>query len=805
MADDKLYLQFKLDPKNNGSDEILKELEKLKAKISKDPIKVSFTTDGALKDLDKIQNKLSTIKTMANSIHVKVNDPSAKKTPSPQEIAAAKAKADKAKQDAFYKNQIAQLNKIPAKHATATKAMQKYRKEWELLSKDTKRAIDNITSNKNNYQGRQIAYDKDGKLNPNALLPEHKAKYDELNALFTKQEDSYLKAEAVMATLNKAEAAFVKTVGKYGHILNKDQYEQYIGNFANGINTINKNADKYTASIGNDLFETVRKNASEAIQVFDTVATHQKNLSNEFAPVNEINKADAAYQKLSNTIKDYIGVNEKALTKLGTKSGFENLLKQVDAKEIKNIADAQRRFEELKVDNKQKQQSFDIDKKNIATLNKIPNSYEQASKAMQKYRQEYRMLIKTYEMDKSRILRDEKMYTKGITTGNEEDLNAIGKSQFDEATKGIKLRQEAYMKQEELFARISKINRARELALDGKDSFTNVAEIEKFKSILRTSFGKQEGTNVFESLTKDAKGLNEEISRLNVNKNKLETFTKDFKKIRGDDIKFGSLSGTMSDYIQDYQKALKSAKLLGQATDLQGRINKRDFPDFKTAAAEVENFKMQARLAGVESDKFLGKFDKTLGARIRSSMAGMSVFYAQDAFRQMFENVKQVDAAMTELKKVTDETADTYDKFLSNASDRAQQIGASLVETIQATADYSRLGYNLNDATKLADSALVYRNVGDDIKSMEDASASLISTMQGFHIEAQDSMSIVDKFNEVSNSFATSSGDIGEGIKRSAAAMYAAGNDLDQTIGLFTGAQTIVQDKLLSPYVVICR
>lgn len=32
---------------------------------------------------------------------------------------------------------------------------------------------------------------------------------------------------------------------------------------------------------------------------------------------------------------------------------------------------------------------------------------------------------------------------------------------------------------------------------------------------------------------------------------------------------------------------------------------------------------------------------------------------------------------------------------------------------------------------------------------MEDASASLISTMQGFHIEAQDSMSIVDKFNEV--------------------------------------------------------
>ena len=53
--------------------------------------------------------------------------------------------------------------------------------------------------------------------------------------------------------------------------------------------------------------------------------------------------------------------------------------------------------------------------------------------------------------------------------------------------------------------------------------------------------------------------------------------------------------------------------------------------------------------------------------------------------------------------------------------------------------------------------------------------------MQGFNIAADDSMQIVDKFNNVSNHYASSAGDIGEIIRRSAASMSAAGNTLDQT------------------------
>ena len=67
---------------------------------------------------------------------------------------------------------------------------------------------------------------------------------------------------------------------------------------------------------------------------------------------------------------------------------------------------------------------------------------------------------------------------------------------------------------------------------------------------------------------------------------------------------------------------------------------------------------------------------------------------------------------------------------------------------------FARLGYTLDEATSLADSANLYKNVGDGITDINEASQSIISTMKAFNIEADDSISIVDKFNEVGKTIA---------------------------------------------------
>lgn len=160
----------------------------------------------------------------------------------------------------------------------------------------------------------------------------------------------------------------------------------------------------------------------------------------------------------------------------------------------------------------------------------------------------------------------------------------------------------------------------------------------------------------------------------------------------------------------------------------------------------------------------------------------------------LYDAVLDLDSAMVELKKVTDETDATYNKFLSTAADKAVEIGTSYSDFVNSAADFARLGYDINDATNLAEVANIYSVVGDEIKDINTATSSIISTMKAFGIEASDAMIIVDKFNEVGNNFAISSGGIGDAMQRSAASLAAANNTIDESIALIVAANNVIQD-----------
>lgn len=160
----------------------------------------------------------------------------------------------------------------------------------------------------------------------------------------------------------------------------------------------------------------------------------------------------------------------------------------------------------------------------------------------------------------------------------------------------------------------------------------------------------------------------------------------------------------------------------------------------------------------------------------------------------LYDAVVQLDSAMTELMKVTDETDASYEAFLSNAADKAVQIGTTYADFVDSTASFARLGYNMEDAAQLSEVANIYAVVGDEVDGIEGATNSIISTMKAFGIEVDDTMSIVDKFNEVGNRFAISSGGIGEAMMRSASAMAEANNTIDESIALIVAANNVIQD-----------
>lgn len=225
---------------------------------------------------------------------------------------------------------------------------------------------------------------------------------------------------------------------------------------------------------------------------------------------------------------------------------------------------------------------------------------------------------------------------------------------------------------------------------------------------------------------------------------------------------------------------------------------------------EISVDEFQRRLAGLRTSfaessnaiKSAGENTKTLSERVGGLAAKFTswltvsqiVMKLYSSLKKMVSAVIDIDTAMTELKKVTDETSTVYAKYLDNASVRAKKLGATIADTVTASADFARLGYTLDEAAQLADAALVYKNVGDGIEDVSQASESIISTMKAFGIEAENAISIVDKFNEVGNNFAISSEGVGEALRRSASALAAGNNTLDESIALITAANSVVQD-----------
>lgn len=110
--------------------------------------------------------------------------------------------------------------------------------------------------------------------------------------------------------------------------------------------------------------------------------------------------------------------------------------------------------------------------------------------------------------------------------------------------------------------------------------------------------------------------------------------------------------------------------------------------------------------------------------------------------------VREIDSALTELKKVTDETDETYAKFLKTMAQTGSEVGATVQDLTNMAASWARLGYSIEQAGELAKSTAVLLNVSE-FTDADTASEALISTIQAYGYAAEDSMHVVDVLNEI--------------------------------------------------------
>lgn len=282
----------------------------------------------------------------------------------------------------------------------------------------------------------------------------------------------------------------------------------------------------------------------------------------------------------------------------------------------------------------------------------------------------------------------------------------------------------------------------------------------------------------------------------------LKKKTSDFKgmdNIAGSAEKLGSKFDDLIFKIQDF---IDKNSRINQDSGLSAEFNKlmmsvqnadRSAKSLNELTAKFNSLKSVVMSKGL-TGRSLGDELSFIASKIGlKAMIGGATYQALNYLKQMISVVRELDTGMTNLKRVSEETESTYQKFMTSAANQARNLGSTMQQVIDATTDFSRLGYNLKEASELANNALMYSNVGDlDINTATD---DIVSSMKAFNIAAEDSIKIVDTFNTLGNKYALASADVGQGLRESASALATANNTMEESAAMITAITEITQDS----------
>lgn len=254
------------------------------------------------------------------------------------------------------------------------------------------------------------------------------------------------------------------------------------------------------------------------------------------------------------------------------------------------------------------------------------------------------------------------------------------------------------------------------------------------------------------------------------------------------------------------KKNSAAAKEFGtRIQELQAELKNCDATRLNGIKTEFQAITKEATIAGKSTLSFSNKLSaqiKRLSAYFSATMLFME---SARAIRAMYDNVLDVDTAMTELYRVTDLTNSQYDKLYQDMISGAKAYASTLDTIINSTAEWVRLGFDADTAEQLAEISTMYQNVTDLDEST--ANENLVTAYKGFEkqlleLSNNDSAAaiemITDIYDKLGNEFAESAADVGDGLSKSASVLSQGGASIQEAAGMFTGIQEVLQNSSTS-------
>lgn len=178
--------------------------------------------------------------------------------------------------------------------------------------------------------------------------------------------------------------------------------------------------------------------------------------------------------------------------------------------------------------------------------------------------------------------------------------------------------------------------------------------------------------------------------------------------------------------------------------------------------------------------------------QLAAQMAGMfGVYNVINELKQVASTVRELDTAYTEMRKVSNESAQSLKNFQKESFSTADSVGTTALALQDATATWMRLGESLDEAKESAKDATVLLNVSE-FENIDEATDSLVAMSQAY--KELDKMEIIDVLDKIGNEYSISTNELSTALKDSAAVLKTQGNDLAESVALITAGNAITQD-----------
>lgn len=260
-----------------------------------------------------------------------------------------------------------------------------------------------------------------------------------------------------------------------------------------------------------------------------------------------------------------------------------------------------------------------------------------------------------------------------------------------------------------------------------------------------------------------------------------------------------ALSSQMDVWLKENSAAASQFGM--QIEQLKVRLQSCDATSFAGIKAEFQEITRQAELAGKATLTFGDRLKNQLSKLGTYFSATMMITQAIRGLRSMYDNVVDVDTALTGLYRVTDLSANEYSNLYDQMISSAKEYGATLSDIITSTADWVRLGFDAGDAERLSEITAMYQHVTDLDNST--AVENLVTAYKGYQDQLMNMFDgdstkaieyVADIFDKLGNEYAVTAADVGSALTKCASAMEVAGNSIQETSAMATGITEVTQN-----------